>query len=188
MRNSIHKMIILPCLCSISFYVGVKIVGETEASFSTKETLSPVEVSTAFVFPSTIKQLVNESKEIAKTINKEYESIDPPSTDDSLQELKVSEEKIKETDQKVRLQYKALESNVEELSRFNSQIQNQKNADPKAFDYVSEGYHDVLYISKNVQSTVDFDYIEEVHSLISFQIKQLESETNNVQELNGEQK
>ncbi|MGG2025320.1 DUF4047 domain-containing protein [Gottfriedia sp. S16(2024)] len=188
MKNSIHKMIIFPCLCCMSFYVGVKITGETEASFSTKETLRPVEVSTAFVFPSTIKQLVYQSQEIAKTINKEYESIDLPSTDVSYQELEISEDKIKETDQKIRLQYKALESNVDELSQFNSQILSQKNTDPRTFDYVSEGYHDVLNILKNVQATVDFKYIEKVHSLISFQIKQLESETNNVQKPDGEQK
>ncbi|PGS54458.1 DUF4047 domain-containing protein [Bacillus sp. AFS041924] len=188
MRNSIHKMIIFPCLCCISFYVGEKIVGETEASFTTKETLTPIEASTAFVFPSTINQLVYQSQEIAKTINNEYETIDLPSTDVSYQDLKVSEDKIKETDQKIRLLYKTLERNVDELSQFNSQIVNQKNTDPRTFDYVSKGYNDGLNILKNVQATVDFEYIEEVHSLISSQIKKLESETKNVQKQNGELK
>ncbi|WP_167555428.1 DUF4047 domain-containing protein [Gottfriedia acidiceleris] len=177
MRNSIQKIILFPSLICISFYAGVQIVGVTEASFSSQFSPSPVTISTAIVFPSSIKELENRAKNIADTINKNYKSIISQSSVVSLQELHEKLAGIKENELEIRLQLEALQNIKKELSTSYQQIKSQKGADVQTYTYVSEGYQNVLNIVKEVQSEVDFQKIEAVRSSVSLQINKLEETT-----------
>ncbi|WP_108670588.1 DUF4047 domain-containing protein [Peribacillus acanthi] len=169
MKDAFHKAIILPCICCISFYTGVQLVGETEASFSRQASIDSVEMSAAFVFPSTIKQLENKAQSIAASIYNKYESISPYSPDSSLQELQENQFAIIQTDQDLAHLLNELESVHFELSSHSQQA-----LEIQDYDFVHKGYKNVDSLIKEVRTKIDFQYLATILSSIRSQIKDLE--------------
>ncbi|WP_163099041.1 DUF4047 domain-containing protein [Peribacillus alkalitolerans] len=182
MKAAFHKAIILPCICCISFYTGVQLVGETEASFSRQASLETIEMSAAFVFPSTIKLLENKAKTISISMHNKHESITPISPDASLQELQEKQIAITHIEQDLSHLLKELESIHLELDSYS-----QKAAGNQAYDYVHEGYKNVDRLVKEVQATIDMQHLSNILSTISSKIKELEEKALEKQKTQDEE-
>lgn len=68
------KMLILPCLCSITFYLGSQMMTYTEAAFI-HETKVAATISTASIFPKTVDQLIEQAKQHKEVILHEYKEM-----------------------------------------------------------------------------------------------------------------
>ncbi|MGM0854741.1 MAG: DUF4047 domain-containing protein [Bacillota bacterium] len=174
MRRAFHKTIILPCLCSMAFYVGLHIVGETEASFSSQDTPKPIIISAAFIFPETIKLLEDRAEEIADRMHLEYERINTVPVEGSLQELHVSFTKIRSIEQELHQQVTTLQQINNELSAYRNQTQDKDHT----FDYVSEGFWNVENRLMEVRERIDFQKIETILSSITLQIEEREEKSS----------
>ncbi|MCP3738423.1 DUF4047 domain-containing protein [Rossellomorea sp. BNER] len=174
MRRAFHKTIILPCLCSMAFYVGVHIVGETEASFSSQVAPEPITISAAFIFPETIKLLEDRADEIADRMHRGYERINTVPVEGSLQELHDSFTEIRSIEQELHQQVTTLQQIYNELSAYYNQTQDKDHT----FDYVSEGFRNVDNRLMEVRETIDFQKIETILSSIILQIKELEEKAS----------
>lgn len=181
MRRAFHKTIFIPCLCCVSFYSGIQIVGETEATFSSRASPESIEISAAFVFPATIKQLEDRAQEIADSMIDKYE-ISIASQDESLKELYERLAEITTTEQELNHRLGALQNVYNELYYFHSHVQSQEETDILTVDYVREGFQHVDRILKEVQGAVDFERIEVVRSSILLQIKEREKKEKAFQE------
>jgi len=178
MKRTFNRVVVLPCICCVSFYSGIQIVGETEASFSSQVSSDFITMSAAFVFPSTIKHLEESAQEIAKSMHVNFETIIVASPGASLQALYEKLTEITEIDQELHLQLGALINIYDELSKYTNQIQDQKETDIQTFDYVREGFQNVDRILQEVHETIDFQQLEEVRSSITSQINELEEKAS----------
>ncbi|WP_176547428.1 DUF4047 domain-containing protein [Bacillus sp. AFS053548] len=149
-------------------------MGVTDASFSSQASSAPVNISTSIVFPSKVKKLEDDARNIADTINKEYKSIFSPPLNVSLQELRERLGKINEIELEISDQFGELESIKKELSTTKLKLKNQKEVDKQTYAYVGEGDQKVSSILKEVHTMIDFQQIEIVRSSISIQIDNLE--------------
>ena len=61
--RNFKKMLILPCMCSITFYLGSQIMTHTEAAFI-HETKVEATLSTAIIFPKTVNTLKSNLRNI----------------------------------------------------------------------------------------------------------------------------
>jgi Domain of unknown function (DUF4047) len=174
MRKAFHKTIFIPCLCCVSFYSGIQLAGETEATFSSRASPESIEISAAFVFPATIKQLEDRAQEIADSMIDKYEISIAASQDESLKELYERLAEITNTEQELNHRLGALQNVYDELYSFHSHVQSQEEKDILTVNYVREGFQNVDRILKEVKGTVDFERIEVVRSSILLQIKDRE--------------
>ena len=71
MKGKLHKGTVLLGLCSLSFYCGAQITGQTEAAFSSQAQIKPVKLSAAVVFPDTVENL-NEKANIIYSRKSHY--------------------------------------------------------------------------------------------------------------------
>ncbi len=69
--RKLKKMLILPCMCSITFYLGSQIMTYTEAAFI-HETKVEAALSTAIIFPKTVDTLKEEAEKHKQSIEHEY--------------------------------------------------------------------------------------------------------------------
>ncbi|MEE6450265.1 hypothetical protein RAH41_06775 [Gottfriedia acidiceleris] len=174
MRSTSQKSILFSSLICISFYTGIQFVGETDASFSSQASSAPVNLSTAIVFPSNVKKLEDDAKNIADTINKEYKTIFLLPSNVTLLELRERLGKINEIERQISVQLGDLESIKKELSTTKLKIKSQKGVDKQTYAFVGEGDQMVSSILEEVHSMIDFQQIEAVRSSISNQINNIE--------------
>ena len=178
MKRTFNRVVILPCLCCVSFYSGIQIVGETEASFSSQVSSDPIAMSAAFVFPATIKQLEEYAQEIAKLMHVNFETIIATSPGSSLQGLYERLAEITEIEQELNLQLGTLKNVYDEMSTYNNQIHDQGEPDIRTFEYVRKGFENTDRILQEVQGTIDFQQLEAVRSTITLQINELEEKAS----------
>ncbi|KON85988.1 hypothetical protein AF332_03620 [Sporosarcina globispora] len=176
MRRKFHHAIILPSLCCISFYIGIHIVGETEASFTSQVSPEPMEISAAFVFPAIIEQLEGDAEEIANNAASKYEIITNDFHDAVLPELYTRLAEIEECEQELRIQLNQLQSIYNELFAYQRKIQSYEESDTLTFHYVRDGYQHVKRIMEDGQAAIDFQEIETIRSSLQSQINELERE------------
>ncbi|WP_142330983.1 DUF4047 domain-containing protein [Bacillus wiedmannii] len=69
--RKLKKMLILPCMCSITFYLGSQIMTYTEAAFI-HETKVEAALSTAIIFPKTVDTLKEEAEKHKQFIEHQY--------------------------------------------------------------------------------------------------------------------
>jgi Domain of unknown function (DUF4047) len=174
MRKTFHQHITFVCLCCLFFCLGNYLVGETEAKFSSQDKAQSLELSTAFVFPETIKHLEDTAEEIVMSMKKNYQMTLSNTPDESLGELEVQLSKIKANVQELYIQMDNLNTVYEELSLYKNK--NQQDT----LTYVHEGFQSVESLRNEVLATIDFSKVEAVHSLLEFKIKELEKMTKQV--------
>ena len=173
-KAAIHKAIILTCLCSMSFYLGLHVIGETEASFSSQVSTKPITISAAIIFPETIKLLEDRADEIADQMHHEYERINTVQAEGSLQVLHDRFTKVESIEKELYQQFTALQQIYNELSDYH----NQTNDNGHTFDYVSEGLLNVENRLKEVREKIDFQKLEMILSSISVEIKEREDKAS----------
>ena len=69
--RNLKKMLILPCVCSITFYLGSQVMTHTEAAFI-HETKVEATLSTAIIFPKTVNTLKEQAEQHKQFIEHEY--------------------------------------------------------------------------------------------------------------------
>ncbi|WP_165346995.1 DUF4047 domain-containing protein [Gottfriedia acidiceleris] len=174
MRRAFHKVILFPCLCCMSFYVGSQIVGETEALFSSQLSPKPITVAAAFVFPATIEELDKRAEDLENQMQGNYESIMANTPDQSLRKLRIRLTEITTIEHKLYQQSNSLQLVYDEMSSYDNRLQDQKMTGNQTFGYVREGFQKVDRIIKEVQDEIDFQKIADIRSSITLQIKDLE--------------
>jgi small-conductance mechanosensitive channel len=171
MKGRIHNAILLPSLCCLAFYGGTQLIGETEAAFSSRASPNSITMSAAFVFPATIKQLVDHAQKVSDSMNDNFTKIVVASTDESMEELHQKLAEVTAIEQELTRQLGTLQDLHEELSRYNKNIQNQGMTNVHTFDYVREGFQHVDRLLKMEQTSIDFSHIESIRSSIQWQLE-----------------
>jgi hypothetical protein len=180
MGKDFHRDIIFVCLCCLFFYLGNRLVGETEAIFSSQVKHEPIELSAAFVFPSTIKHLEDTAEESVMSIKKNYQMTLSITPNETLEELQGQLARISGNVQELYIQLDKLNTVYEELSLYKNKNQEEHLA------YVQEGFQSVESLRNEVLAVIDLTKAEAVHALFQLKISELEKMKRQVIE-NGEE-
>lgn len=171
MKGKLHKGTVLLGLCSLSFYCGAQITGQTEAAFSSRAQIKPVELSAAIVFPDTVGDLNEKAMIIYSDILSLYNTVPNAAEDASLQELKKTIEKIIRIEQALHLLLNDFQDIHNELLNYEKQV---RNLDSKTYQFVYEGCNEANELSKKIKETVNLQSIKQLHHSIEVRINKLE--------------
>ncbi|MFG6495762.1 DUF4047 domain-containing protein [Fictibacillus sp. UD] len=166
-----HNGLVLIGLCSVSFYCGAQIAGQTEAAFSSNALLKPIEVSAAIVFPSTIQKLTRSAKQIHGDMLSVYESIPQVSDDSTLQELKEALADLTVKERELQSLLFRFENEYNEQAAYHKQV---RKLDQNTYRFVLEGWNEIDGKAKQIKQTIDFQYMEKYRFSIELRIKKLE--------------
>ncbi|MEY8348383.1 DUF4047 domain-containing protein [Bacillus cereus] len=163
--KKIKIMLILPCMCSIAFYMGSQIVTYTEAAF-VNETKIQSTISTAIVFPKTIDTLVKEAEQHESAILKVDESMNKEIKADSVEIL---EQKVKEWRgqlEQVKVEREALQHIYTEIEDYHKKSvenvrKNESDSSKEVLQYVQAGFTKVKSMKDNVDKKISVPKIEE---------------------------
>jgi hypothetical protein len=157
-------MLILPCLCSITFYLGSQMMTYTEATFihSTKVQAT---ISTASIFPKTVDQLTEQAKQHKEVILHEYEEMKSKLTVTSTQELeqalvtwKQGREKIVAERELLQKVYASIENPYNKVKEELAGDKSESNK--QVFSYVNAGFHLVKENCEYVDKEVNLQVID----------------------------
>ncbi|WP_264448709.1 DUF4047 domain-containing protein [Bacillus cereus] len=168
------KMLILPCLCSITFYLGSQMMTYTEAAFI-HETKVQATISTASIFPKTVDQLTEQAKQHKEVILHEYEEMKSKLTFTSTQELeqtlatwKQGREKIVAERELLQKVYVSIENPYNKVKE--ELKENKSESTKQVFSYVNAGFHIVKenceYVDKEVNVQVIDKQIQAFEKLL----------------------
>lgn len=152
------KMLILPCLCSITFYLGSQMMTYTEAAFI-HETKVAATISTASIFPKTVDQLIEQAKQHKEVILHEYEGMKSKLTVTSTQELEQALVTWKQGREQIIAERELLQKVYVSIETPFNQVQeelkgNKSESNKQVFSYVNAGFHIVKdnceYVDKEV--------------------------------------
>ncbi|USK47652.1 DUF4047 domain-containing protein [Bacillus sp. CMF12] len=167
MGKQLNK-VILPCLCCLSFYAGTQLVGKTEAAFTSQAEAKPINISTAFVFPSYIHGLEEKARISSEQIVKEQAGLETSvknglfnGTEDPPSEFLRKKEQIT--------------ASLEELHRIRAELEKlDRQAEKKeGYEYVSEGF---LKVDKLLLIMNDSLYLQELEQLFNQTLQEREKE------------
>ncbi|MGN4817687.1 DUF4047 domain-containing protein [Bacillus cereus group sp. MYBK139-2] len=190
------KMLILPCLCSITFYLGSQMMTYTEASF-VHETKVTATISTASIFPKTVDQLIEQAKEHKEVILHEYEGMKSKETATSIQELEQALITWKQGREKITAEREALQKVYKSIEEPYNQIQeelkgNTTESNKQVFSYVNAGFHIVKenceYVDKEVNLQVIDKKIQDFEKLLVDETANQVSEVEKQKELEEKKK
>ncbi|MED0990653.1 DUF4047 domain-containing protein [Bacillus nitratireducens] len=158
------KMLILPCLCSITFYLGSQMMTYTEAAFI-HETKVQATISTASIFPKTVDQLTKQAKQHKEVILHEYEEMKSKVTFTSTQELeqvlvtwKQGREKITAERELLQKVYVSIENPYNKVKEELTGDKSESNK--QVFSYVNAGFHIVKEHCEYVDKEVNLQVID----------------------------
>ncbi|WP_144507625.1 DUF4047 domain-containing protein [Bacillus mycoides] len=170
------KMLILPCLCSITFYLGSQMMTYTEAAFI-HETKVQATISTASIFPKTVDQLTKQAKQHKEVILHEYEEMKSKLTFTSTQELeqalvtwKQGREKIAAERELLQKVYESIENPYNKAKEELKENESESESNKQVFSYVNAGFHIVKenceYVDKEVKLQVIDKQIQAFEKLL----------------------
>ncbi|OTW93050.1 ErpL protein [Bacillus thuringiensis serovar cameroun] len=183
--RNLKKMLILPCMCSITFYLGSQVMTHTEAAFI-HETKVEASISTAIIFPKTVTTLKEQAEQHKKFIEHEYGTMKGKLKVTSIEEIKQEISVWQQGREKIVSEKEALQNVYTEIEAPYNQIQEELKVTKdesiqKVALYVNEGFQ----IIKEKR-----DYIEKEVSLkaIDEQIQALQQQLNVALEAEGQKK
>nr|WP_237979910.1 DUF4047 domain-containing protein [Bacillus thuringiensis]MCG3422429.1 DUF4047 domain-containing protein [Bacillus thuringiensis] len=158
------KMLILPCLCSITFYLGSQMMTYTEAAF-VHETKVTATISTASIFPKTVDQLTEQAKQHKEVILHEYEGMKSKLTVTSTQELEQALVTWKQGREKIVAERELLQKVYVSIEDPYNQVQeelkgNKSGSNKQVFSYVNTGFHIVKENCEYVDKEVNLQVID----------------------------
>ena len=168
------KMLILPCLCSITFYLGSQMMTYTEAAF-VHETKVTATISTASIFPKTVDQLTEQAKRHKEVILHEYEGMKSRVTVTSTQELEQALVTWKQGREKIATERELLQKVYVSIETPFNQVQeelkgNKSESNKQVFSYVNAGFHivkdDCEYVDKEVNLQAIDKQIQDFEKLL----------------------
>ena len=168
------KMLILPCLCSITFYLGSQMMTYTEAAF-VHETKVTATISTASIFPKTVDQLTEQAKRHKEVILHEYEGMKSRVTVTSTQELEQALVTWKQGREKIATERELLQKVYVSIETPFNQVQeelkgNTTESNKQVFSYVNAGFQIVKdncqYVDKEVNLQAIDKQIQDFEKLL----------------------
>ncbi|PHF11612.1 DUF4047 domain-containing protein [Bacillus wiedmannii] len=174
--HKFKRMLILPCLCSITFYLGSQMMTYTEAAFI-HETKVEATISTASIFPKTVDQLTEQAKQHKEVILREYEGmkLKLKLTFTSIQELEQVLATWKQGREKIVAERELLQKVYVSIEGPYNQVQeelkgNKSESNKQVFSYVNAGFHIVKdnceYVDKEVKLQVIDKQIQDFEKLL----------------------
>jgi len=172
--RNFKKMLILPCLCSITFYLGSQMMTYTEAAF-VHETKVTATISTASIFPKTVDQLTEQAKQHKEVILHEYKEMKSKVTVTSVQELEQALVTWKQGREKIVTERESLQKVYKSIEEPYNQVQeelkgNTTESNKQVFSYVNAGFHIVKenceYVDKEVNLQVIDKQIQDFEKLL----------------------
>ena len=190
------KMLILPCLCSITFYLGSQMMTYTEAAFI-HETKVEATISTASIFPKTVDQLIEQAKQHKEVILHEYEGMKSKLTVSSAQELEQALVIWKQGREKIATERESLQKVYKSIEEPYNQVQeelkgNGNESNKQVFSYVNAGFHimkeNCEYVDKEVNLQVIDKQIQDFEKLLVDETAKQVSEAEKQKELEEKKK
>ncbi|WJE53903.1 DUF4047 domain-containing protein [Bacillus cereus] len=163
--KKIKTILMLPCMCSIAFYMGSQVVTYTEAAF-VNETKIHSTVSTAIVFPKTIDTLVKETQQHENLILNGTEGMNKETQADSVEVLEQKAQQWREQFEKVKVEREALQHIYTEIEDYYKQSVenvrvNNSDSSKQVLQYVQAGFTKVGSIKDNVDKQISVQKMEE---------------------------
>lgn len=185
------KMLILPCLCSITFYLGSQMMTYTEAAFI-HETKVAATISTASIFPKTVDQLIEQAKQHKEVILHEYEGMKSKLNVRSTQELEQALVIWKQGREKIATERESLQKVYKSIEEPYNQVQeelkgNTTESNKQVFSYVNAGFQIVKdncqYVDKEVNLQAIDKQIQDFEKLLVDETAKQVSEAEKQKEL-----
>ncbi|HFJ9450371.1 TPA: DUF4047 domain-containing protein [Bacillus tropicus] len=185
------KMLILPCLCSITFYLGSQMMTYTEAAFI-HETKVAATISTASIFPKTVDQLIEQAKQHKEVILHEYEGMKSKLNVRSTQELEQALVIWKQGREKIATERESLQKVYKSIEEPYNQVQeelkgNTTESNKQVFSYVNAGFQIVKdncqYVDKEVNLQAIDKQIQDFEKLLVDETAKQVSESEKQKEL-----
>lgn len=184
-------MLILPCLCSITFYLGSQMMTYTEAAF-VHETKVAATISTASIFPKTVDQLIEQAKQHKEVILHEYKEMKSKLNVRSTQEIEQALVIWKQGREKIAAERESLQKVYKSIEEPYNQVQEElkghtTESNKQVFSYVNAGFHIVKenceYIDKEVNLQVIDKQIQDFEKLLVDETAKQVSEAEKQKEL-----
>ncbi|AJH62677.1 DUF4047 domain-containing protein [Bacillus cereus] len=185
------KMLILPCLCSITFYLGSQMMTYTEAAFI-HETKVAATISTASIFPKTVDQLIEQAKQHKEVILHEYKEMKSKLNVKSTQEIEQALVIWKQGREKIAAERESLQKVYKSIEEPYNQVQeelkgNTTESNKQVFSYVNAGFHIVKencqYVDKEVNLQAIDKQIQDFEKLLVDETAKQVSEAEKQKEL-----
>ncbi|WP_257133391.1 DUF4047 domain-containing protein, partial [Bacillus wiedmannii] len=171
----LKKMLILPCMCSITFYLGSQIMTYTEAAFI-HETKVEAALSTAIIFPKTVDTLKEEAEQHKQFIEHQYGEMKGKLAVTSIEEIEQAIVVWQQGREKIASEEEALQNVYTAIEGPYNQIQeelkvNKSESIQQVAVYVNEGFHSIKekhdYIAKEVSLQAIDEQIQILHQQLN---------------------
>jgi len=171
----LKKMLILPCICSITFYLGSQIMTYTEAAFI-HETKVEAALSTAIIFPKTVDTLKEEAEKHKQFIEHQYGEMKGKLAVTSIEEIEQAIVVWQQGREKIASEEEALQNVYTAIEAPYNQIQeelkvNKSESIQQVAVYVNEGFHSIKekhdYIAKEVSLQAIDEQIQILHQQLN---------------------
>ncbi|MEH7535348.1 DUF4047 domain-containing protein [Bacillus toyonensis] len=163
--RNLKKMLILPCMCSITFYLGSQVMTHTEAAFI-HETKVEASISTAIIFPKTVTTLKEQAEQHKKFIEHEYGTMKGKLKVTSIEEIKQAISVWQQGREKIVSEKEALQNVYTEIEAPYNQIQEELKVTKdesiqKVALYVNEGFQIIKEKRDYIEKEVSLKAIDE---------------------------
>ncbi|MGG2093115.1 DUF4047 domain-containing protein [Bacillus sp. S13(2024)] len=164
--KKVRNMLILPCICSMAFYMGSQVVTYTEASFASQQTVEAT-LSSATVFPKTIEKLTEEAGQHREAILNHYNVISSGENSTvNVTELEGVLAAWKQHREAIQAEIGALANIYTEIELYYNKVAEEVQADNKestqvVFKYVQDGFTTIQNICSDVDKQVVLQKIDE---------------------------
>lgn len=180
--KKVRKIIILPCACSIAFYMGSQVVTYTEASFLSEQKVSAT-LSTALVFPKTIEKLTGEAKQHKEAIFNHYNAINPAGNG-PVAELEGKLAEWKQHREAIKTELAALQANFTEVDSYHNKVveaaqKNKEGSEQEVLKYVKAGFDEIQSIHSEVEKQAMLQKVDERIGALEKQIDEEKKKATN---------
>lgn len=179
MKLRFKKGLTVPSLCCIQVYLAIQIVGQTEASYSSVKSVEPIAISSAFVFPKTIKDLELAAIQISNNMQSLYDPITTLTLSNSSEQLSEQLSQIVEIENGLKNGISTLISIHSELESYQVRVNEQNNDNEvDTYQYVTNGFLHVENIIKDIRTFIHFDKLTALKADIILKLNELKEENH----------
>ncbi|PFJ17564.1 ErpL protein [Bacillus cereus] len=173
--RNLKKMLILPCMCSITFYLGSQIMTHTEAAFI-HETKVEGAISAAIIFPKTVNTLKEQGEQHKQFIEDEYRTMKGKLAATSIEEIEQAISVWQQGREKIASEKEALQNVYTAIETPYNQIQeelkvNKSESIQQVALYVNEGFRSIKEKRDYIEKEVDLQAIDEQVHVFQQQLK-----------------
>ncbi|MEH6890163.1 DUF4047 domain-containing protein [Bacillus sp. JJ864] len=183
--KKVRNILILPCVCSIAFYMGSQVVTHTEASYVNQQKVEAT-LSTAIVFPKTIEKLTGEAKQHKEAIFNHFNAINHAGKGTAA-ELEGKLVAWKQHREAIKTEIAALQANFTEIeSYYKTAVEdvkkNKESSAQEVLKYVQTGFNEVQSIRSEVEKQAVLQKVDERIGALEKQInEEKKKQANSVQ-------